>query len=110
VIVAYQSKIVMAETLREGLMQIFGNKVGPALAPDRLDLGGQPAIAAPTTGGAVAPAPAPDAARTLVELAAEAQTHMARADKALRDGDFALYGEEIRKVKDLIERMNQIKK
>jgi len=35
---------------------------------------------------------------------------MVRADKALRDGDFALYGEEIRKVKDLIERMNQIKK
>ena len=46
----------------------------------------------------------------MTELAAEAKTHFDRALKAQRDGDWATYGDEIKKVADVLDRMNKIKK
>lgn len=85
VIVAYGSRIAMEPTLEAALGRIFG-----ALPPP----GGPPASAAP--GRAAQPGPLPGPARDRVAaLAAEADAHYARAQAALRAGDFAAYGREI---------------
>jgi uncharacterized membrane protein (UPF0182 family) len=47
---------------------------------------------------------------SLAELAAEAQTHLDRADKALREGDWAVYGEEMKKVRETVAKMTKFKK
>jgi uncharacterized protein len=108
VIVAYQSQIVMAETLTGALTQIFGGNISDLLPADRLESTATSVVQATseqpevTTTGAAEP--------TLQDLAAEAKTHMERAIKAQRDGDWALYGEEIKKVQDLLDRMERMKK
>lgn len=108
VIVAYQSQIVMADTLTGALTQIFGGDISNALPPDRLESTATSVAPAPAEQPEVAP-PGP-AGPTLQDLAAEAKTHMDRALKAQRDGDWALYGEEIKKVQDLLDRMERMKK
>ena len=101
VIVAYQNQIVMAETLTKCLAQIFGREVEKALAPDQLASTATSVI--PTAGLPIDPeeVTAPGAAADLAALAAEAQTHFDNAEKAQRAGDWALYGEEMRKVRDV---------
>jgi uncharacterized membrane protein (UPF0182 family) len=92
VIVAYQNQIVMEETLQGALDRIFrGPRAG---APE-------PAAeaAAPAPPG---PAAAPESLETLAALAHE---HYARAIKAQRDGNWAAYGEEIRKLGEILEKM-----
>ena len=108
VIVAYQSQIVMAETLNQALIQIFGRSIASALAPDRLQSSATSVVQASSE--------IPDVVTgepgnlTMTELAAEAKTHFDRALKAQRDGDWATYGDEIKKVADVLDRMNKIKK
>jgi uncharacterized membrane protein (UPF0182 family) len=117
VIVAYQSQIVMAETLRQALIQIFGRDVATALQPDRLESAATSVVPskismADILAGSAAPgaAAANEQPASLTELAAEAQTHLDRADKALREGDWATYGEEMKKVRETVARMTKFKK
>jgi uncharacterized membrane protein (UPF0182 family) len=87
IIVAHQNQIVMEETLEAALERLFPSGKG-------------------TPGGA-APA-VPTASRTggdLEDLAARAHEHYQRAMKAQRDGDWALYGEEVRRLGEALERM-----
>jgi uncharacterized membrane protein (UPF0182 family) len=86
VIVAYENRIAMNETLDGALASIFGQK-------------GLTEIKAPVAAGPVAP-PA-------VNLQAQAREHYDRAMEAQRQGDWALYGEEIRKLGEVIGRMNR---
>lgn len=92
VIVAYEDQVVMSETLEESLRQLFGG-----------DVGGQ---AAPTTqqGAPVAPT----AAATMRDLARQASTHYERALEAQRSGDWATYGDEMRQVGELLQRLNAL--
>jgi len=106
VVVAYQSQIVMAETLKLALVQIFGPFVATALPTDR-----QPG-AAPLLEPleeVVPPAIDPEADE-FDALAGEAQTHYERAQRALREGDFTLFGDEWRKVGEALEKMSTRKK
>jgi uncharacterized protein len=112
VIVAYQNRIVMAETLVQALSRIFGPQVATALAPDRLASSATSVVqtveapeAVETPVGGVAPAPAVDA--TLQSMAAEAQKHLEAASAAQRAGDWAVYGEELKKLEAVILRMQQ---
>jgi uncharacterized membrane protein (UPF0182 family) len=100
---------VMAETLTKSLAQIFGREVEKALAPDQLASTATSVI--PTAGLPIDPEQtAPSAAAgDLTALAVEAQTHLDNAEKAQRAGDWALYGEELRKVRDVLERMQRAK-
>ena len=108
VIVAYQSKIVMTETLTSALVQIFGKSIANALPVDRLQSSATSVV--PATSDAPAPATSGLAEEGLPgDLAAEAQLHYDRAQKALRDGDFALFGEEWKKMGDVIARMQKKK-
>jgi uncharacterized membrane protein (UPF0182 family) len=93
VIVAYQNNIVMDETLSAALERIMpGGKPKPEAAVD--------AAKAPVE--SPAPAPAGAAAGSLAE---QARAHYTRALQAQREGNWALYGEEIKKLGEVLEKM-----
>jgi uncharacterized protein len=96
VIVAYQNQIVMEETLDEGLDRLFG---GARSAPSPPAAG----VEAPKVEGA-APVAAPADA---VALAAQAREHYERAIKAQREGNWALYGEEIKRLGEILEKLSK---
>jgi uncharacterized membrane protein (UPF0182 family) len=86
VIVAYENRIAMDETLDAALSQIFGEvKVSEEATSVAVS---QPA-AAPEQKG----------------LVSQAREHFDRAMNAQREGDWALYGEEIRKLGEVIRKM-----
>ncbi len=93
VIVAYQNNIVMDETLAAALDRILPRGSAPAA----------------TGAGVTASAPTPGAERSepagATLLAEEARTHYTRALQAQREGNWALYGEEIKKLGEVLERM-----
>ncbi len=106
VIVAYQDQIVMAETLNKGLVEIFGRKVEHALSPDLRE-----AIEADR----LPPAPAIDLetvapSADLATLAKQANEIYARMDVALKAGDLALFGEELKRLGEVLTAMDKIKK
>jgi len=106
VIVAYQNRIVMAETLTRALGSIFGRGIESALAPDQLAGPGPVPVAAVEPAEAlVVPESAPMAGGPVASLAAEAQEHLDNADSAMRAGDWARYGEEMRRLREVISRM-----
>jgi hypothetical protein len=97
----------MAETLNQALAQIFGNGIIPALSPDRLQSSATSVVQASSE---IPEAPNVDEGTgTMADLAAQAKTHLERALQAQRDGDWATYGEEIKKVGDIIDKMNKKK-
>jgi uncharacterized membrane protein (UPF0182 family) len=88
VIVAYQNQVVMQETLDGALAELFGGSTGPPRPAE-------PAIAADTTSG--------DSG--LRVLAAEAQRRYEAAVQAQRDINWAKYGEEMRRLGELLEQL-----
>jgi uncharacterized protein len=108
VIVAYQNQIVMEETLPAALNRIFG---AGAARVERVTDGGSPGLAGsaapalPRELPAVTTAPPAPGSEGLDTLAALAQEHYQRAMQAQRDGNWALYGEEIKKLGEILERM-----
>ena len=97
VVVAYRNRIVMEETLDSALARLFpGYESGRPATPTR------PAPAKP------APQPQPGAAAPPAQqdLAAQARTHYERAIEAQRAGDWARYGEEIKRLGEVLQRMS----
>ena len=95
VIVAYQNQIVMEETLEASLNRLFpgsGRRTGEGEAP------------APSPAGEEA-ARRSEGAPDITALAAQARAHYERALQAQREGNWALYGEEIKKLGDVLARM-----
>jgi uncharacterized membrane protein (UPF0182 family) len=88
VIVAYENRIAMEETLDAALSTIFGDV--------RVSDEGAPAEAVRTP-----------VVREETGLAAAAGEHFDRAIKAQREGNWALYGEEIRKLGEVIRKMRK---
>jgi len=97
VIVAYQDQIAMAETLEAALDRIFGGRAAeprpPAASTSAASPGArpQPGVAAPEP-PALTPA-----------LLGQARIHYENAMKAQREGNWALYGEEIRRLGELLQ-------
>jgi uncharacterized membrane protein (UPF0182 family) len=106
VIVAYQNQIVMEETLDAGLTRLFGAGAARPQRPDvELTGGPAPERAAPDA----TPALAADATRDadpVAALAAQARGHYDRAIEAQRAGDWAKYGEEIRRLGEALQKMS----
>ena len=101
VIVAYRDQIVMAQTLDAALDQIFGGggargtaKPQPASAPSP-----STSLSTPTKPEPVAPLDA--------NLAMRARQHYERAMQAQRDGNWALYGDEIRLLGDTLRGLSK---
>ena len=116
VIVAYQNRIEMAETLTLALGRVFGPTITAALAPDRLSSSATSVVAtpggeavAPPAGGVVPRATAP-AGDTVAALAAEMRGYFQAADKALSAGNLAGYEAEIKKIRAALERLERIKR
>jgi uncharacterized protein len=110
VIVAYQNQIVMERTLDGALARLFGGPLaasgrpGTPVAPVAPVAPGAPehriAPAAPSAPGAVSEG-------DLQQLAADAQATYERALAAQRAGDWAKYGEEIRRLGDVLQKMRK---
>ncbi|MEO8193121.1 MAG: UPF0182 family protein [Gemmatimonadales bacterium] len=98
VVVAYQNRVVMRETLEAGLATLFGGNV-PRRETD------EPSQTADTAGGVRAAAPVPPA-QSSTSLIAEARAHYDRAIAAQRLGDWATYGREIQALGELLARLN----
>lgn len=96
VIVVAENKIAMEETLEASLARIFGN-VPLTTKPTQETLA---SAAQSNVSAQVAPS-TPDAQ----SLAAQAKQHYDRAIQAQRDGDWARYGEEIKRLGAVIEQM-----
>jgi len=96
VIVAYQNQIVMEETLDEALDRLFSRPEAPPPPPP------------PSTTKAVdAAAPLPEGAAA---LAAQARQHYERAIQAQREGNWALYGEEIKRLGEVLDKLAKLPK
>ena len=103
VIVAYQNQIVMEETLDQALGRLFGSGQGPA--PRALPAGAmvaelgaqQPAAAAAAT---------PSAPVATGPLVGQASGHYRRALQAQRDGNWALYGQEIERLGEVLTQLD----
>jgi uncharacterized membrane protein (UPF0182 family) len=96
VVVAYQNRVVMRETLEAGLATLFGGEVPRATDSAVV----QPAD---TTGNVTA------ARRPSVnaDLIAQAQQRYNRAIAAQRSGDWAAYGREIQALGDILSRLQR---
>ena len=94
VIVAYQNRIVMEPTLEQAVARLFGEGGRTAATPETT----------PST-----PAPSSSATQAWERLAADAQTAYQRAIDAQRAGDWAKYGDEIKRLGELLERLKQQK-
>jgi hypothetical protein len=107
VIVAYQNQIVMEPTLEAGLARLFGGAVprqpeveltrGPAQPPAAANAAAAPGGAGPSAAGG----------DLLNAFAVEARGHYERAIEAQRAGDWAKYGEELRLLGQVLDRMRQ---
>ena len=105
VIVAYQNQIVMEETLEAGLARLFG--AGAARPQAEVELTGGPApggAGRDATPAAASPAGSGD---PFDALAAQARVHYENAIQAQRAGDWAKYGDEIRRLGDALAKMQQ---
>ena len=96
VVVAYQNRVVMRETLDDGLAEMFGGGVrsresGVGGINDRGYL------------GRIEP-PTPDS--QLPTLLREAKQHYQAAIQAQRDLDWAKYGQEMRRLGETLDRLN----
>ena len=91
VIVAFGNQIAMEETLEQSLQRIFGGKAAPQpqLQPVQQPAGPTQALA------------------TEKGLASQALAHFSRAQELLRQGDWAGYGQELKKVEDLLREMQK---
>lgn len=97
VVVAHENRVVMGETLEDGLNALFGSGANaqPAISVED-SLNTLATTTRPVTGAGVAPSTtAPGVSGETATLLREAQTHYNRAIAAQRAGNWADYGREI---------------
>ena len=93
VVVAYQNRVVMEETLDAGLAQLFGGGAEARREPARV---------------AATPGAAPATNARAADLARRANESYRRALEAQRAGDWARYGEELRRLEDLLRQLQTV--
>lgn len=95
VIVAYENEIAMEETLEKAIARIFRDRASSASVPagaEAPEVASQQRIAVLETSG---------------EAAAQALGHYERAQKLLRDGDWAGYGQEMEALGRVLKEMKK---
>ena len=101
VIVAYQNQIVMEATLDEALGRLFPKGGQPAAAAAA-------AVEAPAaTTTSTKPAPGAPAASDVAALTQQARETYERAMKAQREGNWAQYGEEIKRLGEILAQLSK---
>jgi hypothetical protein len=96
VLVAYSDQVVMEPTLDAALSKIFGGTVSTAAAQPAP--GPAPGAAPPPRTGALA--------ADLQALIREANQHYERAQQLLREGNLGGYGEEVKKLGEVLKRLS----
>jgi uncharacterized membrane protein (UPF0182 family) len=96
VIVATQDKIAMADSFGNALTALFGS------APTTTTPG-----PTPTPSATPAPGQSP-ATQTIAQLIKDASDHYARAQAALKNGDFTTYGQELKAVEDDLAKLRAL--
>ena len=96
VIVAYENKIAMEETLEEAISRIFGEEI-----PSAKEAGGGSAAKTQTASEQLA---ASVGGPSLIQQAGESYE---RAIQAQRQGDWAKYGEEVKKLGGILEELKR---
>jgi uncharacterized membrane protein (UPF0182 family) len=91
VVIVHGNSVIMAETLEDGLAQMFGGANAPRNATS--------AVPTPSTPGA-----------NTAELLRQAQEHYDRAMSAQRTGDWAAYGREIEQLGAVLRQLNAAKR
>ena len=110
VVVAFQDRVVMSETLESGLTRLFAGQgritaqPGAGALPAAADSARPSAAPAAPTGTPTAVGSTPAAPSG--SLLREAQDHYNRALAAQRSGDWATYGQEIQRLGDVLRRLN----
>jgi uncharacterized membrane protein (UPF0182 family) len=112
VIVAYQNRIVMEETLEQSLNRLFPHGVDAqtlaGIRPEDVAARPEPARQyEATTTATPGPATPGDIRATRADLAAEAHATYQRAIQAQRQGNWAIYGEEIKRLGVLLEQLSK---
>jgi len=88
VIVGFGEKIVMEENLEQCLQGIFGGKVIPTQITTKEEIEGKEPL-------------------SINELAKQGLEHFQNAEKYLREGNWAGYGEELQKLKEILETLGR---
>jgi uncharacterized membrane protein (UPF0182 family) len=96
VIVAYENRVVMEETLERGLARLFGGMPAGEARP------------ALTVAAAAATPEAAPAGTSVADLIQQAGQHYEAAIQAQRRGDWTRYGEEMRLVGELLRRLEEL--
>jgi uncharacterized membrane protein (UPF0182 family) len=111
VVVAHENRVVMGETLEEGLDALFGSGAARQTRTSIQDslsaLGTNEQV---VTGGGVTPSPAQAPSGPTADLLREAQTHYDRAIAAQRAGNWAEYGREIEQLGAAIRALRAARK
>jgi uncharacterized membrane protein (UPF0182 family) len=108
IVVAHENRVVMAETLEEGLDALFGSGAG---AQTRTTVQDSSALSpGPAVPGAIAPATGAPPSEAVSQLLQEAQTHYDRAIAAQRAGNWSEYGREIDQLGAVLRSLRAAKK
>jgi uncharacterized membrane protein (UPF0182 family) len=119
VVVVNGSRIAMEPTLQQSLDVVFGRAQSTlptaqpgATVPQAPNASGTPTAgptptATPRVTASPVPAVTPSSSASINELAKQADAAYQRAQTALRNGDFATYGQEIATVQSLIQQIVQ---
>jgi len=100
VVVAYENRVVMGENLEAALAELFGGAPTTGREPEP-----PVAAAAPAPGGAPVAGRAPVVDSAFRALATEARQRYEAALQAQRELDWSRYGEEMRRLGALLERL-----
>jgi uncharacterized protein len=108
IIVASPTTVVWGDTLRQALDQLLRDQAGgpgPSPSPGPTPTPGPGGTPAPTATPGPGPTPPSGDVAALVEYA---NLHFELAQQALRDGDFARYGEEIALVQQALSQLDAL--
>jgi uncharacterized protein len=114
VLVSYSDQVVMENTLDDALSQIFGGPVSTGPEVVATSKPGTPSL--PPAAGVHLPKLPPTAAQTAAQtaqfqtLAQEANQHYLRALQMQRQGDWAGYGQEIKKLGETLNKLAALQK
>jgi hypothetical protein len=99
VVVAHENRVVMGETLEEGLNALFGAGATQPRTAVQDSIAALAQAAPAVVGGALTPSPAaPAPSGAVSDLVRQAQLHYDRAIAAQRAGNWAEYGREIQQL------------
>ncbi len=99
VIVAYQNQVVMEETLAQGMALLFGGTI---------NMDAPSSDVAPVAAAAAVPSGGGDASARAQALIDEASSRYDAAIAAQQRGDWARYGDEMRRVGELLQQLRSL--